>query len=98
MYVDCIGVLLDMGAPGNLMATMADNAAVRDICRGVLTKLLPQVVTVLVKAVPEADGPGVREGIVRALGVAVNGYGIPPQQLITGLAQTEVQWLQSVLF
>ena len=51
----------------------------------------------LVKAMPTADGPGVREGIVQALGAAVKGYGAAPQQLVSGLQQAEVQWLQTVV-
>lgn len=93
VYVDCIGVLLGIGA-GAGAGTPA--AAAQEICRGALAKLLPEVVRALVKAMPTVDEPGVREGIVRALGVAVKGYGAAPQQLVAGLQQAEVQWLQSV--
>ena len=93
VYVDCIGRLLHIGSGS---AGGGGLAVAQEICRGPLVKLLPQVVTALVTAMPTVREPEVREGMVQALGVAMKQFGVPPQQLVAGLKQAEVQWLQSV--
>ena len=95
VYIDCLGALLSMGA----IATSGINqqGSNAEICRGELVKILPQIVTVLVKAMPMADVPEVREGIIHALRAATSRYGVPAQQLVSGLTQDEAKWLQSVV-
>ena len=92
VYIDCLGALLALGA-----STANQQSPNVGICKGELLKMLPQVITVLVKAMSTAEVPEVREGIILALRTATNGYGMSPQQLVSGLAQDEAQWLQSVV-